>query len=433
MHFFAHTFAALNLAALTLAAAHSPASPALAERTSPDLSLTGTDAVPPFSLPTLITKDKFKADSQSIEAIRATLALYPLAIDGKNFDALSRIFTKDAVANYSAPLNVLTSLSTIQSTLKSNLNPVTTQHSYGTQLIDIISPDSAFSVTYYTATHFGRGLLFTGQTATAFGQYQDVLKKQRDGTWKITHRNLVYMQPISNPIKENQIHLSATTMQINAISLGIAALFASASAAPPAAFPRSGGCMDITHTETKNSDAHHVWLALKSTLEVFETATLNGSAVKLPLAAYHTETKIWVEGPSTPDFRLTHLTFKSTNTQTRPSATMHLHVMFLGIVATTMASAFAAPPTPQGCIPVTGGSFGDDARLDVNAAMATAVITANWQTPHATTKSHGKYARDYFRSSDVLKFQAHGPPDMHFQGFKLSCSPGAPQNSAGIK
>ncbi|KFY60274.1 hypothetical protein V497_03735 [Pseudogymnoascus sp. VKM F-4516 (FW-969)] len=201
MHFFAHTFAALNLAALTLAAAHSPASPALAERTSPDLSLTGTDAVPPFSLPTLISKDKFKADSQSIEAIRATLALYPLAIDGKNFDALSRIFTKDAVANYSAPLNVLTSLSTIQSTLKSNLNPVTTQHSYGTQLIDIISPDSAFSVTYYTATHFGRGLLFTGQTATAFGQYQDVLKKQRDGTWKITHRNLVYMGPITgNPL-----------------------------------------------------------------------------------------------------------------------------------------------------------------------------------------------------------------------------------------
>lgn len=35
-------------------------------------------------------------------------------------------------------------------------------------------------------------------------------------------------------------------MQINTISLGIAALFASASAAPPAAFPRSGGCMDIT-------------------------------------------------------------------------------------------------------------------------------------------------------------------------------------------
>lgn len=193
MHFFAQTFAALSLAALTFAAAHSPASPALTERTSPDLSLTGTDAIPFFSLPAIISKDEFKADPRSIEAIRATLALYPLAVDGKNFDALSRIFAEDAVANYSEPLNVLTPLSTIKSSLESSLNPVTTQHAYGTQLIDILSPDSAFSVTYYTATHFGKGSLFTGQTVTAFGQYQDVWRKQRDGAWKITHRNLVYM------------------------------------------------------------------------------------------------------------------------------------------------------------------------------------------------------------------------------------------------
>lgn len=188
MHFFSPIFAAISLAALTLAAAPS----ALTDRTSPSLSLTGTDAIPFFSLPTLISKENFKADPHSIETIRATLALYPLAIDGKNFESLSLIFAPDAVANYSAPLNALTPLSTIQSVLETSLNPVTTQHSFGTQLIDVLSYDSAFSVTYYTATHFGRGE-FEGKTATAFGQYQDVWKKQRDGRWKIRHRNLVYM------------------------------------------------------------------------------------------------------------------------------------------------------------------------------------------------------------------------------------------------
>ncbi|KFZ19524.1 hypothetical protein V502_03605 [Pseudogymnoascus sp. VKM F-4520 (FW-2644)] len=191
MRFFSPTFAAVAFAAITLAAAPS----ALTNRTSPSLSLTGTDAIPFFSLPTLISKENFKADPRNIETIRATLALYPLAIDGKNFESLSLIFASDAVANYSAPLNVLTPLSTIQSVLETSLNPVTTQHSFGTQLIDVLSYDSAFSVTYYTATHFGRGG-FEGKTATAFGQYQDVWKKQGNGEWKITHRNLVYMGPI---------------------------------------------------------------------------------------------------------------------------------------------------------------------------------------------------------------------------------------------
>ena len=76
---------------------------------------------------------------------------------------------------------------------------MTTQHSFGTQLIDVLSYDSAFSVTYYTATHFGRGE-FVGKTATAFGQYQDVWKKQGNGEWKITHRNLVYMVGLSRSL-----------------------------------------------------------------------------------------------------------------------------------------------------------------------------------------------------------------------------------------
>jgi hypothetical protein len=134
----------------------------------------------------------YVADPFDVDGIRNTLSLYPLAIDGKNFPALGLVFATNAVANYFTPLNVLTPLSTIESALEASLAPVTTQNSFGTQVIDVLSPNTAVSVTYYTATHFGMGQ-FAGQIVTAYGQYQDVWAKQTGNTWKISHRNLVYM------------------------------------------------------------------------------------------------------------------------------------------------------------------------------------------------------------------------------------------------
>jgi hypothetical protein len=151
----------------------------------------GTAPIPLFSLPTDFPPPAIE-DAVDIEAIRNTLALYPFCIDGKNFAALSNVFTTNAVANYSAPLNVLTPLSTIESVLSSSLTCVTTQHNFGTQLIDIISSTVAESITYYRAAHFGTGAL-VGQVAYAYGQYQDTWQKQWDGTWRIVYRNLVYM------------------------------------------------------------------------------------------------------------------------------------------------------------------------------------------------------------------------------------------------
>jgi len=151
----------------------------------------GTAPIPFFSLPTDFPPPAYE-DAASIEAIRNTLALYPFCIDGKNFAALSNVFATDAVANYSAPLNVLTPLSTIESVLSSSLTCVTTQHNFGTQLIDIVSPSVAESITYYRAAHFGTGAN-VGQVAYAYGQYQDTWQKSDDGTWRIVYRNLVYM------------------------------------------------------------------------------------------------------------------------------------------------------------------------------------------------------------------------------------------------
>ncbi|KAJ6458210.1 hypothetical protein C8R45DRAFT_942797 [Mycena sanguinolenta] len=133
------------------------------------------------------------------------------------------VFAADAVANYSAPLGVLTPLATIQAVLASALEKVTTQHAVSTQVIEVLSESEAFSVTYYTversqlsgvgdepaglaarrvkaaenpktvsptptATHFRMGL-YEGEIAVAYGQYQDywVLQNQ---SWKIQNRNL---------------------------------------------------------------------------------------------------------------------------------------------------------------------------------------------------------------------------------------------------
>ncbi|KAL5339024.1 hypothetical protein BJX70DRAFT_364810 [Aspergillus crustosus] len=151
--------------------------------------------LPFHSLPTLFPPPA-TVDASSTEAIRQTLALYPLAIDGKNFDALNLIFTEDVVANYSAPLGILTPLSSIQATLSGSLACVSTQHSFETQLIDVTSKSEATSITYYQASHFGLKEGFTGEVATAYGQYQDFWRRQRDGTWKVVSRNLVYMSEV---------------------------------------------------------------------------------------------------------------------------------------------------------------------------------------------------------------------------------------------
>lgn len=131
-------------------------------------------------------------DAGTIEAIRNTLAIYAFAVDGKDFDALSKVFTTDAIANYSAPLNILTPLETIQSVLSTSLGCVTTQHLYGTQRIDVLSPITAKSVTYFRAAHFGKGDK-ESEVDYAYGQYQDNWQRQATGTWRIVHRNLVYM------------------------------------------------------------------------------------------------------------------------------------------------------------------------------------------------------------------------------------------------
>ncbi len=117
-----------------------------------------TNVINPSSLPLAYPLCLKPQDADIQNQIRNTLAHYPLALDGKNFDALDLVFTKDAVANFSAPLNVLYGLDQIKLVVKQTLAPVLSQHAYGTQVVEVLaSGDRAKSVTYFTASHFGRG------------------------------------------------------------------------------------------------------------------------------------------------------------------------------------------------------------------------------------------------------------------------------------
>ena len=60
-------------------------------------------------------------DASSVEAIRQTLAIYPLAIDGRNFEALRKVFTTDVRANYSDPIGALNGVQAVIDTLAPRL------------------------------------------------------------------------------------------------------------------------------------------------------------------------------------------------------------------------------------------------------------------------------------------------------------------------
>ena len=151
----------------------------------------------------------------AVDAIRNTLAQYPFAIDGRNYDRLDQVFAETAVVNYSAPVGVLSGLPAIKTIGDSLAMFNRTHHSYGTQYIKMCSPTSAISITYYTASHFltpelGPAFAPDTQVLYAYGQYQDTLAKQDDGTWRITYRNLVYQVSRLRPCSVKSLLTSGT-------------------------------------------------------------------------------------------------------------------------------------------------------------------------------------------------------------------------------
>ncbi|ETN43286.1 uncharacterized protein HMPREF1541_02445 [Cyphellophora europaea CBS 101466] len=144
----------------------------------------------------------FRPDPDTESAIRQTLSLYPFAVDGRNFDALDRIFTPNVRTNYSEPINEVVGLTNIKAAIAAGLdNFAATHHSFGTQYIVRCAKDSAISVTYYTASHYFHPskpaeIQNGSEVLYATGRYEDTWERQGDGGWKIANRNLVYQGPL---------------------------------------------------------------------------------------------------------------------------------------------------------------------------------------------------------------------------------------------
>ncbi|KAK3170332.1 hypothetical protein OEA41_009719 [Lepraria neglecta] len=136
-------------------------------------------------LPSTYNPSTYPLSATPVAQILNTLSLYPLAIDGKNFSALTLVFTNDIIANYSPPIGVVSGLSNVNAVLQESLAPVDTQHSYGTQAVKLMGEAQARSLSYFTASQFGRGEYYG----------EDTWVKVSDDEWKINTRNLVYMGP----------------------------------------------------------------------------------------------------------------------------------------------------------------------------------------------------------------------------------------------
>ncbi|OJD35245.1 ethyl tert-butyl ether degradation protein [Diplodia corticola] len=172
-----------------------------------------------FSL-SLPTSDSTLSPSAltSIAQIKQTLTLYALAIDGRDFSALDRVFAPGASAHYGPPIGRVAGREAIEATLPPLLTVYAgTQHVLGTVGVVLCQggeregdgegeeKEGAVSVAYFTATHFGKqapregdegvgGAAGWEDVVVAWGQYQDRWEKGEEG-WRIVHRNLVYMGP----------------------------------------------------------------------------------------------------------------------------------------------------------------------------------------------------------------------------------------------
>ena len=146
--------------------------PAIATSASCPYNSTSTPTLPnPIALvdvPATFANAGKHQSAGTVSQILNTLFIYPLCLDGKDFASLSRVFAENIIANYSAPFPpILTPLSALAPALEEALVPVDTQHSSGTQIVEVLDECNARSVSYVTAAQLGRGN-YTGQVRVIY-------------------------------------------------------------------------------------------------------------------------------------------------------------------------------------------------------------------------------------------------------------------------
>lgn len=130
--------------------------------------------------------------SDSISTIKNVLSEYCIILDTKKYSDLSKIYTPDAVANFTTiGLGVLSGLPAIEAAMNTSLFGIPTQHGMTTSYVSDISETGANATSYYTLQQFGTGNN-TGQLFTVWGKWVDQLVYD-NSTWKVKTRDVVAM------------------------------------------------------------------------------------------------------------------------------------------------------------------------------------------------------------------------------------------------
>jgi hypothetical protein len=125
-----------------------------------------------------------------LEQIQQVQAVYAIATDTKDWARYGQVFTQNAFANYTTPLDNLQGLPAIEKGLKDLLANVTSQHLMGTFLVDFQSATAANSTTYFRPELFGNPYK-DGETITQYGKLLDSWTKTSAG-WRVYNRVLIF-------------------------------------------------------------------------------------------------------------------------------------------------------------------------------------------------------------------------------------------------
>ncbi|KAL8829923.1 MAG: hypothetical protein Q9170_005966 [Blastenia crenularia] len=129
---------------------------------------------------------KTPAEAMTVASIHSVLALFNLALDSKNFEAMRDVYTENVIAKVArTPTNDLESL--IKFYNGKALGDVITQHTAHTNFVYDLAPKSANALYF---SKIGEGQFFARDVDTFYQRYDDVWARQSNGQWKISDRSI---------------------------------------------------------------------------------------------------------------------------------------------------------------------------------------------------------------------------------------------------
>ncbi|KAH6696847.1 hypothetical protein F5X68DRAFT_238134 [Plectosphaerella plurivora] len=133
------------------------------------------------------------------ELIRNCIARYCVGVDLGDWDLFSSAFHEDVSVKFPAPTGLIHGIGAVLPAVQAMVTKFNTQHTLGTQIIELTGEETAKATTYVTTVIFGQGEQ-NGKHATNRGVYRDQLVKisvEGRVDWRITERVAVGQWPLT--------------------------------------------------------------------------------------------------------------------------------------------------------------------------------------------------------------------------------------------